>query len=449
MDPDNEGITKLPSSLHELASGPPQTWKSKDLTNKAIYIGNKRSSAVAVEPVSGDVVRQFGGGVVQPLVVDIHAGSTPLLIPRTEYTLTIYNFTNQTQVLWNMTLAEYGTMSAPYRRGKFSVLSPIAHERGDDDGYGLRFIPRGKAKGSMGFIKRKLKSPPVAVYHWDESGVLYRQALEPSKPGDRQVGDDPAGTSGHAPGRGQGGHMLSEFSVEQAGNGPMYLDSGPAALEAGAGAGAGAGEYGGPRGMVPYVEPDQCWPGHRSYPACLRSKTFVYDPHAEAAYFPVAVVPTAAAGGGATAALDGPAPVLTFDNAVILITALLVLAGAAQLEFFNAVLGARGGASRKDKKNRKKKGNKGGDKAVGLSACALATRVLPPPLCLFFHRRRLPPSRTDRCRAVQCARGSARALHARGSALPHLPCCCAPTPVPHAGRRWAQLQAAVGRDDRV
>ena len=75
MDPTNEGISKLPSSLHELASGPPQTWKSRDMANKAIYVGNKRSTAVAVEPTTGDVVRQFGKGlfdgvaglVVQPM----------------------------------------------------------------------------------------------------------------------------------------------------------------------------------------------------------------------------------------------------------------------------------------------------------------------------------------------------------------------------------------------
>ncbi|KAJ3217869.1 bifunctional endoribonuclease/protein kinase ire1 [Dinochytrium kinnereticum] len=98
-------VKRLPFSIRKMVDNRPFTHKG------VVYTSKKVSRLLAIDPLTGSIVRSFGDG--EPIVDDFNTeGIPPIMLSRTEYILLIYDFETR-KVKWNITYGEFSTASMP------------------------------------------------------------------------------------------------------------------------------------------------------------------------------------------------------------------------------------------------------------------------------------------------------------------------------------------------
>ncbi|KAJ3106402.1 bifunctional endoribonuclease/protein kinase ire1 [Phlyctochytrium planicorne] len=98
-------IKRLPFSIKKLVENRPFTFKG------VVYTSKKVSRLIAIDPLTGGIVRSFGDA--EPFDEDfVIGGPPPIMLSRTEYMLMIYDYETK-KVKYNITYGEFSTASLP------------------------------------------------------------------------------------------------------------------------------------------------------------------------------------------------------------------------------------------------------------------------------------------------------------------------------------------------
>ncbi|KAI8853186.1 hypothetical protein BC829DRAFT_22573 [Chytridium lagenaria] len=98
-------VKRLPFSIKKMVDNRPFTHKG------VVYTSKKVSRLLAIDPMTGSIMRSFGDG--EPMLEEFPiAGPQPIMLSRTEYILLIYDFDSK-RVKWNITFGEFSPASMP------------------------------------------------------------------------------------------------------------------------------------------------------------------------------------------------------------------------------------------------------------------------------------------------------------------------------------------------